>query len=403
MKLACSRCGQMSQDGHLWCQLIDCPAGDVPTVFTYGDYIGDIKIIRLLRLFRTAAIYEAEWEGVNLLHGSYRPRRRRLDGEPDNRVMVKVAHSGSEEILKKEAMLLAKLAHKGIPGIPRWLPPMIPSGGSRFEPDDEDKSAPKKHGKAVFRGETKYYLVLDYIQGTFLRDLLYENPEPWYRDAAYITIGLSQTLSALHKSERIVHANISPDVLLITRGEKTRIPRPTLLDLGVMYSESEKMTRQRMDEIRSHVHPAYMPPEMIENYIVLSLATDVYGLGILMYEMMAGAPAYEYTLRNDGEIIQDVESHTGGPHPLVRRDVARPERLDDMLMRATANDPGARFQTAGDLRDQLTTLFGEVPTEPSNFAWSEVRSKLTLGMLLAILLVIITVIVMILLGVAGGT
>ncbi|MBK8020096.1 MAG: protein kinase [Chloroflexi bacterium] len=377
----------------------------MPTIFTYGDYIGDIKIVRLLRLYRTAAIYEAEWEGLDLLPGSYRRRRKRLDGAPDQRVLVKVAHRGSEEALKREATLLAELAKRPFAGIPSWLPPFIPSGGD-FDPDDEDARIPKKYGKAVFRGETKYYLVLEYIEGSFLRDLLYENPEPWYRDAAYITIGVSQTLSMLHRTKRMIHGSINPDSILVTRSQKTRIPHITLLDLGVMFSEDDKLTPQRIQEIRNHVHPAYAAPEMFmaENYIGLSLATDVYGLGLLLYELLSGKPPYEYALRNDDEIIEDIKdmrSDAPGPQPLQRLDVARPKELNEILMRATAKEPTARFPSLGELRTQLITLFGDIPPEPRNLSIREASNAIYVVMILLFVLSAIGAVVLVLLNALG--
>jgi serine/threonine protein kinase len=336
MKIVCSRCGQMSGDGHLWCQQIDCPVGNVPIVLTYGEFLGDIKVVRLLRLFRTAAIYEAE--------------RATEDG--DIKILLKVAHKGHEEILKMEAQKMRELQGQNIMGLPDWLPPYLPSSA-----DDPP------YGKAVFRSETKYYILFDYINGSFLRDLLLENPEPWYRDAAWITIGLANAVSNLHKSGNFLHANINPDVVIITRDEKTRIPRPTLLDAGVVYQQTEQLSSQRINQIRHHVAPAYTAPEIIQNpsNIQMSNATDVYNLGILMYEMLAGKPAVSYVLRSDEEILNEIRNMQDWKHMIYRRDVPNPTRVNEIVSKAIMNRQQDRFKSVGQFRNELVQIFGDVP------------------------------------------
>ena len=90
MKRICPLCERISQDGNLWCQEQHCPAETSPVIMGYGDFLGDIQVIRLLYVIRTAAIYQAQ--------------------RGDEQVLLKVAHNGCEEQLKREAVLLACLA-----------------------------------------------------------------------------------------------------------------------------------------------------------------------------------------------------------------------------------------------------------------------------------------------------
>ena len=78
----CERCERVTTDGHLWCQETDCPAEAGFPVFDYGDFLGDLKVTSLLRVWRTSAIYEAE--------------------RGDEKVLLKVAHDNpsSEERLR---------------------------------------------------------------------------------------------------------------------------------------------------------------------------------------------------------------------------------------------------------------------------------------------------------------
>ena len=87
----CERCERITRDGNLWCQDKECPAEEGHPVFDYGDFIGDLKITKLVTVWRTAALYEA------------------LRGEET--VFVKVAHSTPEcaDRLKREALAMQKL------------------------------------------------------------------------------------------------------------------------------------------------------------------------------------------------------------------------------------------------------------------------------------------------------
>ncbi len=371
MKLVCSRCGQMSGDGHLWCQQIDCPVGNVPTVLTYGEYLGDIKVVRLLRLFRTAAIYEAE----------------RHTEKGDVKILLKVAHKGHEDILKLEADKLRQLVSYNIPGLPVWLPPYLPAS-----PDDPP------HGKAVFRNETKYYILFEYVSGAFLRDILLENPEPWYRDAAWIAIGLSNTISNVHKLGKFLHANVNPDVVMVTRDEKTRIPRTTLLDCGVIFQmENDSMSAERVSRIRHHIAPAYSAPEIVNGneFLEMSNATDVYCLGLLMYEMLAGTPAHRYTLRSDDDIRHEIRSSKDFEHVVQRRDVPDPRKVTEIVTRAIMRRPADRFKTVGEFRTALVQIFGDVPPPKKGRNWTRV---LLIFIILAVILMVVNMLITIFLG-----
>src|SRR5688572_30489233 len=266
MKLICTLCEQMSVDGNLWCEQMDCPAGNIPVVPGYGEFLGDIKVIRLLRLFRTAAVFEAERE--------------------EQPILLKVAHPGHEDALKQEPALLSRLVQANQPNLPVLLP-AYRQGNIKSHP----------YGKAVFRGETRYYEVFQHIKGEFLRDLLHQNPQPWYQHAAWITLGVAQALSYLYKHDGGLHLNISPDVILISE-DNNGTPIPVLLDMG-MILKPQTVDETIMRQAAHHIMPSYIPPEVMQPGTKLTETCDVYGLGLLLYEMLNGTPAYPYRLRRD--------------------------------------------------------------------------------------------------------
>ena len=93
MKRVCTLCERTSPDGNLWCQQVDCPAEDMPILFSYGQFVGDVKVNRLLKVLRTSSIYEAERD--------------------ETLVMLKVAHQGLQNQLRREASILSQLQRNG--------------------------------------------------------------------------------------------------------------------------------------------------------------------------------------------------------------------------------------------------------------------------------------------------
>ena len=67
MRHICSHCRLTSPDGNLWCQEVDCPAGSLPLLFKYGDFLGNLKILELMRVLKTATIYKVE-RGIDKDH-----------------------------------------------------------------------------------------------------------------------------------------------------------------------------------------------------------------------------------------------------------------------------------------------------------------------------------------------
>lgn len=102
MKYNCTHCGLTSPDGNLWCQRKECSANHITEIMQRGDRLGDIRITNLLRVTRTASIYEAERD--------------------EQKILLKVAHHDTEEdrehhvgfarYLKEEAKIFAEIAAK---------------------------------------------------------------------------------------------------------------------------------------------------------------------------------------------------------------------------------------------------------------------------------------------------
>ncbi len=324
MKRVCTVCHRLSADGNLWCQEPDCPAGHLPLVFDYGEWLGDIKVLRLLRILRNAAIYEAERD--------------------EQKVLLKVAHDGYQDQLRLEARTLADLAaERQHPMLPTLLPAYR-----------QAEIVHRPYGKTVFQGETKYYLVFQHVEGEFMRDMLLKNPQPWFLHAAWLTIMLADVIAFLHiKAERL-HLNLHPEAIYI-RYDKAGVPRPVLLDLGLL-SDTQGVSAAWVEK---YAVPAYTPPELISREVAPSYASDVYGLGLILYEMLAGHPAFEFAQRRDADVRAAVVK--GVPEPLNRTDLAK--EIHEIVQRAIHPQAAHRQQDVRAFAKKLRVMFGEVPPE----------------------------------------
>lgn len=324
MKRVCTNCERVSTDGNLWCQNRDCPSGSLTVIFDYGENLGDLEIVRLLRIFRMSAIYEAK-------------RRKET-------VLVKVAHNGCQEQIKREAMILAQLAEvQQHPMLPVLLP------AYQFA---EGKQRP--YGKTVFQDETKYYIVFQHAKGDFLRDMLNRNPQPWYQHAAWVTISLADALAFLNVKAGKLHLNMNPDIVQV-RTDRDGIPRPLLLDLGLVAEPNAADQHW----INRYALPAYTPPELLDRATSASVQSDVYGLGLLLYEMLAGHPAYKFKLQKDADVREAVR--TTNAAPLNRTDLS--DDINAIVYQAIDKTPSRRFQDIRTFAKQLRVKFGEVPVE----------------------------------------
>lgn len=324
MKRICTLCDRMTVDGNLWCLEPDCPAGNMPVIFDYGEWLGDIQVVRLLRVLRSSAVYEAQ-------------RNEKL-------LLLKVAHNGCQDQLRLEANIMAQMSKKR-------QHPMLPVLLPAYQQAD---IAIRPYGKTMFRGETKYYTVFEHAEGEFLHDLLLKNPQPWFQHAVWITTQLADLVAAMHILVNRLHLNLTPNAIFV-RHDKDKIPRPLVLDLGLMNEQGT------IDPawVTQYAEPAYTPPEVVAGTPPPTRASDVYALGLLLYEMLAGHPAFHYAQRRDEDVRRDVVQ--GIPVPLERTDLAK--EIHEIVQQAIHLTPDYRQQDIRVFAKQLRQLFGEVPAE----------------------------------------
>ena len=169
------------------------------------------------------------------------------------------------------------------------------------------------------------YLVMELVDGCTIGDLLAEQgplPPPW---AAVIAGQVAAVLAIAHQ-RGILHRDIKPPNVMLTRDGTAK-----LLDFGVAGIVSQRITSTGV----TVGTPGYIAPEQLHG-LPATAQTDLYALGCLLYEMLAGEPVFTAT-SPAGLIRMHLEQ---APPPLRRRDV--PPQLESLLWQLLDKDPARR-------------------------------------------------------------
>ncbi len=184
-----------------------------------------------------------------------------------------------------------------------------------------------------------YYLVMDYAEGGSLQDLLRRGP----CDIGWTISIVSQLADALdHAHQRgLVHRDVKPSNVLLTRDG-----HPLLTDFGIakVLYESASLTRTGA----TLGTPDYMAPEQIQGQPVDG-RTDIYALGVMLYEMLAGWTPF----RASTPVATLYRQVNEPPPPLRQANISVPPWLEAVVERALAKQPAARYQRASELAQDL--------------------------------------------------
>jgi eukaryotic-like serine/threonine-protein kinase len=192
----------------------------------------------------------------------------------------------------------------------------------------------------------EHYLIMELLAGEDLRDIFTREGVMDPQRVRNIGEQIASALAAIHKAG-IVHRDIKPDnIYLCRRADGTEIAK--LIDFGIakFLDSGEGMTREGM----TLGTPEYMAPEQILSSGKPGPAADLYSLGMLMYECVAGAPAF--TATTTAAILRGHISEPVVP-PSARRGEPVPPVLEAAILKCLEKDPKNRFQSGEELAAAL--------------------------------------------------
>jgi serine/threonine-protein kinase len=234
---------------------------------------------------------------------------------------------------------------------------------------------------AVFDvGETAglNYIVMQYVEGSTLKALMGGHPLETL-GALSIAIQIADALAVAHAAG-IVHRDVKPSNVIVTPSGQAKV-----LDFGLAKMLARDADSPREEEPLTDVGTpygslGYGSPEQVSGQGAVDHRTDIFSLGVVLYEMIAGQRPFK-----GGTLVDVLHSIVNNPpRPLAQFNTRSPARLQAILNRALAKDPQDRYQTMAALRDdlkalmrQLTLETGLVPTEATATLLAPQRARST--------------------------
>jgi serine/threonine-protein kinase len=274
-----------------------------------GNIVGDYEVIDLL---------ESSHEGV-----TYKVRNVLVQRLEALRVLPRTMQDDPEKVTRflREAKVHARISHPHIVSF---------------------YHATQLDGQLVMTTEL--------VEGTTLAQLRESGAVPLDEALSHI----SQVLSALAYAHQlgIVHRNVTPYNIILTSEGGVKLTG---------FSLAKATTDPQMTQPGTVLGSLnYISPEQVKGLTQLDARTDVYSLGVVLYEIVTGRRPFHR--KSQFEIMLAHVNELPPAPTLVNPEV--PAELSEIILTAMAKDPALRFQTADDFRLKLDRLRGVAPPEP---------------------------------------
>jgi eukaryotic-like serine/threonine-protein kinase len=289
-------------------------------MFFRGQIIGKYKILKTIGSGGFGTVYLADDTWIN------------------KKVALKVPHKQGVDFgeLLREARLLAALDHPNIVGI---------------------VTAEKQ--------ENVFFIVMDFVPGETLEDLIARDGALDVALALDYTCQICNAVDHAHR-QNVLHRDLRPSNILVSENGQLKVA-----DFGT----------SRFLEIAAHGStvigsPPYMAPEQFRGEAVF--ASDIYSIGVTMYQMLTGVLPYDTPSPADLERLRRGELVS----PPRQKNPKIPRTINDVVMRALAPEIHARYQRAGDLMDDVLAARGSTvrrtprPAPTDSAAAEDIQTRL---------------------------
>lgn len=185
----------------------------------------------------------------------------------------------------------------------------------------------------------KYFIVMEYVEGVTLKQLILKRKRLTISEVKDIIMQVTLGINHAH-NKQIIHRDIKPHNILIQKDGTVKIT-----DFGIAVTLNATLLTQT-NSILGSVH--YLPPEQISGD-VSNVRSDIYSIGILMYELLTGELPY-----NGDSAVTIALMHVRDEFPSPRKiDASISQSIENIIIRATAKNPKNRYNSAQEMHDDL--------------------------------------------------
>ncbi|WP_412988143.1 Stk1 family PASTA domain-containing Ser/Thr kinase [Pediococcus siamensis] len=198
-----------------------------------------------------------------------------------------------------------------------------------------------------------HYLVMEYVDGTDLKRYIKANFPIPYQKVINIMEQILSGVATAHDHD-IIHRDLKPQNILMDKKGNAKIS-----DFGVALAQEEQ-TLTQTNAVVGSVH--YLSPEQARGHLATK-RSDIYSLGIILYEMLTGRVPFE------GENAVSIAiKHYQNQIPYVRDfDPRIPQALENVVLRATAKNPFDRYKSVTEMADDLSTALSVKRADEKRF------------------------------------
>ena len=193
----------------------------------------------------------------------------------------------------------------------------------------------------VGEDDGKYFIVMEYVQGLTLKQLIKKRGSLTLPEVQDIMLQLTSAVAHAHESY-IIHRDIKPQNVVILEDGRVKI-----MDFGIAVALNAGQFTQT-NSVMGTVY--YIPPEQA-NGGAATIKSDIYSLGILMYELVTGHVPF----KGDNPVEVAIK-HMNEPIPSIcEYDPEMPQSIENIILKAAAKNPKNRYDSAYDMHEDLKT------------------------------------------------
>ena len=203
----------------------------------------------------------------------------------------------------------------------------------------------------------QYYIVMEYIEGKTLKQLLKKRETLTLPEVIDIMLQLTDGLAHAHESY-IIHRDIKPQNIMILDNGLVKIT-----DFGIAMALNATQLTQT-NSVMGSVH--YLPPEQA-NGKSATIKSDIYSLGILMYELITGSVPFK-----GDNAVEIALKHMKEKIPSIRKqNPTIPQSVENIVIKATAKNPRNRYDSVKEMHDDLEVCMEKENAKKVTFEYPE--------------------------------